>query len=286
MLFFIIAIIVLICGAIVAILNFVDDEKIYGLIWSGGTLIVCGILFSISCFRSVPVGHTGVVTVFGKVENYTLDSGAHFTAPWMNVVKMDNRVQKATVDLPCFSSDIQEVNVAYTINYQISKSDAMTLYSTVGKDYYDTVIAPGVAESVKVVTARYTAEQLVGMRDDLAKDIEVVLAEKMEQFNIVLCSTSIENMDFTDAFTNAVEAKQVAQQEKIRAKTESEQKIIEAEANAKARIIQAEAEAEVNRLINESMTENVLKNKFYNVWNGQLPNVMGDGTVITNIAGN
>lgn len=285
MLFFIGAIIVLVIGAIWAVYEFLDEEKEYGTVVAVATPIICAILLAISCFRSVPVGHTGVVTVFGKVKNYTLDSGAHFTAPWEKVVNMDNRVQKATVELPCFSADIQEVNVSYTLNYQISKADAMTLYSTVGKEYYETVVAPNVAESVKVVTARYTAEELVGMRNDLAAAIEVVLGEKMKQFNIEIRSTSIENMDFTDVFTNVVEAKQVAQQEKMRAQTEAEQKIIEAKANAEARLIQVEAEAEANRLINDSMTETVLKNKFYNVWNGQLPNVMGEGTVITNIAG-
>lgn len=227
-----------------------------------------------------------MVTVFGKVKDYTLDSGAHFTAPWEHVVNMDNRVQKGTVELSCFSSDIQEVNISYTLNYQISKSDAMTLYSTVGREYYETIITPNIAESVKLVTARYTAEELISMRNELALAIEEALSEKLNSFNIEIRSTSIENMDFTDVFTNAVEAKQVAQQEKIKAQTVAEQKVIEAKANAEVRLIQAEAEAEVNRLINESTTDNVLKSKFYNVWNGQLPQVMGEGTVITNVANN
>lgn len=199
---------------------------------------------------------------------------------------MDNRVQKGTVELSCFSSDIQEVNISYTLNYQISKSDAMTLYSTVGREYYETIITPNIAESVKLVTARYTAEELISMRNELALAIEEALSEKLNSFNIEIRSTSIENMDFTDVFTNAVEAKQVAQQEKIKAQTVAEQKVIEAKANAEVRLIQAEAEAEVNRLINESTTDNVLKSKFYNVWNGQLPQVMGEGTVITNVANN
>ena len=140
---------------------------------------VAVVLAALSCFNTVPVGHTGVVTTFGRVENYTLDSGAHIVAPWRTVVNMDNRVQKRNVQLPCFSSDIQEVNISYTVNYQIRKSDAMTLYSTVGVSYYDTVIAPNIAESVKVATARYTAEDLVGMRDSLAMEIEKILSDKL-----------------------------------------------------------------------------------------------------------
>ena len=96
------------------------------------TAIAVLALVLLGSIRTVPAGHTGVVTTFGRVEYYTLDSGAHLVAPWKRVIRMDNRVQKHTIELPCFSSDIQEVNVSYTVNYQISKADAMTLFSTVG----------------------------------------------------------------------------------------------------------------------------------------------------------
>ena len=78
-------------------------------------IVVAGCLF-LSCIQTVPTGHTGVVTTFGKVENTTLDSGVHFVLPWQKVVKMDNRVQKATVTLACFSSDIQEVKTVLDAN--------------------------------------------------------------------------------------------------------------------------------------------------------------------------
>ena len=215
--------------------------------------------------------------------------------PWQQVVKMDNRVQKQTVKLACFSSDIQEVNMAYTINYQIKKTNAMTLYSTVGVSYYDTVVAPNIAEAVKVATARYTAEELVGMRDELANAIEKILAEKLEQYNIEVVSTSIEDMDFTDAFTDAVEAKQVAQQNKLKAQTEAEQRVIEANAAAEVKKVQADAEAyevlaradaeaEANRKISESLTKDLINYNYAQSWDGKLPAIMSgsDGAVIVN----
>ena len=244
---------------------------------------------ALSAIQTVPTGHTGVVTTFGRVEEKTLDSGVHLVLPWQNVVKMDNRVQKETVDLACFSSDIQEVNLNYTINYQIKKSDAQTIYRTIGVDYYHTVIMPCITESVKVVTARYTAEQLVGKRNELAAAIEVDLSEKLLNYNIELVSTSIENMDFTAAFTDAVEAKQVAQQNKLRAETEAEQKVIEAKAAAEVRKVnadaeayevraKAEAEAEANRMISESLTQELINYTYAQSWNGELPTVLtGEG---------
>ena len=257
--------------------------------------VIAAALLALSCVTTVPTGHTGVVTTFGHVENYTLDAGVHMVKPWQQVVKMDNRVQKQTVKLACFSSDIQEVNMAYTINYQIRKADAMTLYSTVGVSYYDTVVAPNIAEAVKVATARYTAEELVGMRDELANAIELILSEKLEQYNIEVVSTSIEDMDFTDAFTDAVEAKQVAQQNKLKAQTEAEQRVIEANAAAEVKKVQAdaeayevlaraEAEAEANRKISDSLTRDLIDYNYAQSWDGKLPMMMSgsDGAVIVN----
>ena len=258
--------------------------------------VIAAALLVMSCVTTVPTGHTGVVTTFGHVENFTLDAGVHMVKPWQQVVKMDNRVQKQTVKLACFSSDIQEVNMSYTINYQIRKADAMTLYSTVGVSYYDTVVAPNIAESVKVATARYTAEELVGMRDELANAIELILSEKLEQYNIEVVSTSIEDMDFTDAFTDAVEAKQVAQQNKLKAQTEAEQRVIEANAAAEVKKVQAdaeayevlaraEAEAEANRKISESLTRDLIDYNYALRWDGKLPMMMSGsegGAVIVN----
>ena len=273
--------------------------------------ILAALFIWLGCIASVPTGHTGVVTTFGKVENETFDAGFNMKAPWQKVVVMDNRVQKANTTLSCFSSDIQEVTIAYTLNYQIDKSNAQEIYKNVGTAYYETVIVPNIAEAVKVVTARYTAEQLVGARDELAQAIDVVLSEGLAGYNIQVVSTAIEDMDFTDAFTNAVEAKQVAAQNKLQAEIEQSQKVMEQQAAAEMAIIQAEAasetakiqaeanaatakikaeadlevvkieadgveyagqkEAAANKAVSESLTEELLRYYYIQNWNGKLP---------------
>lgn len=212
-----------------------------------GAVLSLGVLAT-SMIATVPTGHTGVVTVFGKVEDQVLDAGFHVKAPWKEVINMDNRVQKATIDLQCFSSDIQEVECKYTLNYQIKKSNAQEIYKTVGIDYYDTVITPNVAESVKTIMAHYTAENLIGNRDELAANIEELLGTQLERYDIEVVSTAIEDMDFTAEFTAAVEAKQVAVQNKLRAQTEQEQKTMEATQAAERAKIEAEAQAEIARI--------------------------------------
>ena len=219
------------------------------------TILIAAVIIGFSCVASVPTGHTGVVTTFGRVEDYTLDAGIHFLAPWQNVIEMDNRVQKNTVELSCFSSDIQEVSVVYTLNYQINKATASNLYKTVGENYSDKVIAPNVVECVKVATAKYTAEELVNERSALAALIEEMLRECLLAQDIEVVNTAIEDMDFTDAFTNAVEAKQVAAQNKLKAETEQAQKTMEAENEAARAVIAAEAEAEKKRIAAEADAE-------------------------------
>lgn len=207
---------------------------------------ICGIIFPLSsCFATVPTGNTGIVTVFGRVEDITLDAGFHLVAPWVTVVNMDNRVQKATVKFDGFSKNLQEVRIVYTVNYQIRKADAMNLYKNVGNEYYDIAIAPTVLESVKTVVAQYEADQLIADRKGVAEAIEENLSEALDMYDIIVVSTSIEDMDFSDAFTNAAEAKEVAKQQAEQAKTEKEIAKTKAEAEAEVAKTKAEADAEV-----------------------------------------
>ena len=227
-----------------------------GLITVAVIALVIGIAAAGASFiRTVPTGHTGIVTTFGNVESYTFEAGVHATLPWKTVINMDNRNQKASIDLRCFSSDIQEVSVTYSLNYQIQKENAQDIYRTIGIRYFDTVITPRIQEAVKSVIAKYTAEQLLEMRAELSNEIKTILIEKLDTYNIEVLDTSLENLDFSDAFTNAVEAKQVAAQKSQQAKIEQEQALMEAEyakniaetkANADAAVAKIAAQAELD----------------------------------------
>ncbi len=274
--------------------------------------VVCllgGLFFmGCDCITTIPTGHTGIVTTFGKVEDYTYEAGVHTKAPWQQVVKMDNRIQKAAVEMYCFSSDIQEVSTIYTINYQIEKANAQNIYRTIGKDYYETIILPRIEESVKSMIAKYNAESLIASREQLSVEIRADLTEKLASYNVEVIDASIENLDFSDAFTNAVEAKQVAAQEKLKAEIQQEQANIEAKAAAERAVIAAQAEAEkavieaeaaaeaakkeadakayagekeaeANKKIADSLTDALIDYKNIEQWDGKLPTYMGgDGT--------
>lgn len=254
-------------------------------------------------FTTVPTGHTGVVTTFGRVENYVLDEGVHFKLPWQSVIKMDNRAQKETLTLQAFSSDIQQVDVIVSVNFSVDRETSQNLYRNVGAYYYDTVMSPRIQESVKAIFAKFSAENLVAERANLSTQIAELLSPEMKDYGIEIINVSIENIDFTDVFTDAVEAKQVAEQSKLQAQIEQEQKVMEAQkeaeraaisANAEAEVkkiqadadayavkIAAEAEAEANSKIADSITGELIEYQEIRQWDGKLPGIYsGDGSLV------
>jgi regulator of protease activity HflC (stomatin/prohibitin superfamily) len=260
-------------------------------------VIVC------SCTAIVPTGYTGILTTFGRVEDRTIASGINFIAPWQKVVKMDNRTQKVQLQTSAFSSDIQQVDITLSVNYCINQETAQKLYRTVGLNYYENLVYPRIQENVKSVFAQYSAEKLIESRDNLSDRIAESTASDMSAYGITIISISIEDIDFTDAFTSAVEAKQVAQQNALRAKTEQDQKTMEERAAAeRAKIaaqadadraviaanadlevvqIQAEAslyagqrEAEMNQRIAEALTPDLIRYYWIKQWDGELPSTV------------
>ena len=258
-----------------------------------GAVIIIFVLIATTCTVTVDTGNTAIVTTFGKVEDYTLEAGFHFKSPFQQIILMDNREQKTTFSTQAFSSDIQQVDITGSINYAINKSTAMTLFKEVGTNYFDKLINPRMMENTKAVFSKYTAENLVSAREELSVQIRDTLSKEMERYGITIISVSIENVDFTDAFTDAVEAKQVAAQKKLQAEIEQEQKTMETQQQAQRQKIEAEAEAEVkkiaadaeaysittkaeaeaqaNKQIAQSLTKELIEFTQVNQWNGELP---------------
>lgn len=265
-------------------------------------MALLALVIGTSCIVSIPTGYTGILTTFGKVESNTLDAGLRFKAPWQNVIKMDNRLQEMNIDLACFSSDIQEVDAAMSVGYRINQQNAMLIYKEIGRNYIDVVITPQVKEVVKSVIAHYTAASLIESRDRASAEIDEKLRDALSTYNIDLNYASITNIDFSDSFEAAVEAKVKAQQDKQKAEADADRARVEAKATADAAIIAANAEAEKNKIaadaelyaaekkaeanskLNASLTGNLLN--YYQItevdgkWDGKLPTYVGGDTMI------
>ena len=294
MIFFIFGIILMICALCFKIF-FKELKNIYLI-----PLALSIIFFILSCVGIVPTGYTGILTTFGAVSNRTVSAGINFKAPWQNIVKMDNRTQKVQIETSAFSSDIQQVDLILSINYCIDQTTAQNLYKTVGKNYYDNVMYPRILENTKSIFSQYTAENLIAKREVLSDNIANLTSNDLSSFGITVVSIAVEDIDFTDAFTTAVEAKQVAAQNKLTAETEQAQKTMEEQAAAERAIISANAKAEQNIIaanadlevtkikadadlyagqkeaekinaISSALTNNYISYENIHQWNGELP---------------
>jgi ribosomal protein L9 len=103
--------------------------------------------------------------------------------------------------------------------------------------------------------AKYSAEQLITQRGSVSIEIQTLLTEKTSGYGIIVDELNLTNFDFSAEFNAAIEAKQVAEQNKIKANTEKEQRVIEAEAAASEKTIAANAEAEARKAIAEAEAE-------------------------------
>lgn len=247
-------------------------------------LVVIVLAGLISTFGMVPAGKRGVKTRFSAVVG-TVNEGLYAKIPFIEGVhKMDVRVQKDEVEAGAASKDLQTVSSKMAINYNLSPDYVASIYKTVGTDYKVRLLDPAVQESVKAVTAKYTAEELITKRELVRDEIKTLLASKMQPYGIVIDQVNITNFDFSQSFNQAIEAKVTAEQSALAAKNKLEQVKFEAE----QRITTAKGEAEAIKIQAQAIQNQggaeYVNLKWVEKWNGQLPStVMGDSVPMINI---
>lgn len=274
-----------------------DEKKFIKWIVGGAIALIIGIIVLCNSLTVVPVGHTGVVLHFGATTSKTIDDGWHFKIPFVeSVVDISNKVMKSDVSANSTSKDLQAITCNISINYHLAAENSADMYKNVGLAYDDTLLQPAIQEAVKAVMARYSAEELITNRSAVGIEIGDEIRNKVTVYGIIIDEFNLTNFNFSEEFNAAIEAKQIAEQDKIKAETEKERRTIEAEAaaaektisakaeaeailakaeaEAKAISVKANAEAEANEKISKSLTKEVLTNKEIEKWDGVYPSVM------------
>ena len=266
--------------------------------------VVCAVLLALiivftSCTVVIDAGHTGVVSTFGRISTDVLQEGFHIKAPWQKVTKMDNRIVKLEVATEAFSSDLQTVSVNLAVNYRVDTAMSYSIIKNVGRSYEDVLVTPTVNEVLKSIIANYTAEKSIANRALISASIIEALNAKLNPSGIYVQDINIIDFDFSDTYIAAIEAKQVAEQQKLKAQIEQDQLTMEKSAQAERDIIAAQAalevskieaeaveyagqkEAAANKAISESITPELVEYYKIQRWNGELPRITGADTVIT-----
>lgn len=247
---------------------------------------VIAVILIASSFTIVPAGNTGVVLTLGKVSNTSFSEGFHLKIPFVQAVEnMSNKIQVYETPASAVSKDLQTVSSNIAVNYRLVSDKSANMYQNVGTDYQTVLITPVVQECMKSATAKYTAEQLITERQAVGDEVKSALDAKLNSYGIYIEKFNIVNFDFSAEFNNAIEAKQVAEQNLLKTETEqkqaitiaeaqAKQKVIAAEANANAILAEAQAQAEANRLIEASLSEKVIAYQQIDKWDGVMPKVV------------
>jgi prohibitin 2 len=234
----------------------------------------------------VPPGHVGVQVTLGKTNlDLALPEGTSFVNPISSVRNVNVQLQRAELENQnAGTKDMQQVHTDIVVNYRLTAAMVPTIYKEFGLNVADKVLAPAISEAFKTVTGQYTSEELITKREEVSGKILERLANKVQPFDITVSNISLVNFGFGKAYQDAIDAKMVATQSKLKA----EQDLQRIEVEAKSRIAQAEGEAKAIKIQAEAIQTNggaaYVQLQAIEKWNGQLPNtVLGNNVPFVNV---
>lgn len=251
----------------------------------------------------VEPGTVGVVVRLGAVKPSPLAEGVHFRWPIIErVEQMDTRLTAASATAASASKDLQTVQTQVTLQYSLSGDMAPATFQKIGirTVVSRTVVEPAIQESVKAVTAKHTAEELVTHRAEvkfeiqeaIQRFIEVTLEEKKLERALTIANVAITDFAFSQEFNNAIELKVRAEQEALQAKNEKVRRVTQAEAAAAEIKLAAEAEAYQIEFASKARADAIereakalkgnaelIQLRLAERWNGSLPSVTGGGAI-------
>jgi regulator of protease activity HflC (stomatin/prohibitin superfamily) len=233
-----------------------------------------------------------------------MTEGLNWKTPFIDTVDVMN-VQIQKYEAPsadASSKDMQIVKTGVTVNYRLNPAGVVAVRRELGVDDAEkhqlTVIGPQLKESIKAVTARYKADELLINRAKVRSEMQDLLQKKLDNVlpnAFAIVEFAITDFNFSATFNAAIEAKVEAEQSALRvqnqvaqagseaqkrvaaAKGEAEATRLKASADADATRLRASAEADAITIRAEAFKKNpdVLKLDFVRKWDGKLPLVIG-----------
>ena len=239
-----------------------------------GIAVLAVVLVAMSSYTTVGPGERGVLMTFGKVEPGVLNPGIHLKLPFVQTVKrMDVRIQKSEAQQTASSKDLQDVTTQVAVNWSIDPGDAEWVYQNLGDEraLVNKIIDPTIANAVKAVTATYNAENLIAKRNEIRGLIEKQITGSVAAYKIQVQGVNITNFRFSQQYTQAIEKKQVAQQRAQQAEYDLQRVKVEAE----QKVAEAQGQAQSQKLLQETLTPEIIRLNAVQKWNGVLPTVVG-----------
>jgi regulator of protease activity HflC (stomatin/prohibitin superfamily) len=261
----------------------------------GASVIVIFFMIVASCsITTVDTGHRGVKVRFGEVIGEGLPEGLYFVNPLTtHIQSMDTRILKWDSKTQAYTKDVQQADVGFVLNYRLDPSKAHIVFQQVGRDWSSKLVGQVVIEDIKREFGQHNAVDIIAQRDLAARAIEAHIKETLGRRDVVVTNFQLTNIDFTDQFEHAVEAKVVAQQKAIEEQNrtvqieeQAKQRVATARGNAEATVLQAKAEAESILIRARALEQNAKLVDWEAVqkWDGKLPTYMlGNSVPFVNV---
>ncbi len=275
-------------------------QRVQGLVTGSIVLVVIAILLTATGAGIVflQADQYGVVISAVQPNGYRLQPlspGLHWIIPFVESVKpysvarqtytMSSSPTEGQVvgddSIEARTKDGQQVYLDASVIYAIDPAKLIQLHITWQDRYQDNVLRPVVRAAIRDAVAQYGVEEIVStQRTQLEKDISDAIQQGLEANNLIMSDFLLRNIRFSDQYAQAVEQKQIAEQQALQAKLVVEQKkqeaeqarqvaqgqadatVIAAKGAADARVIQAQAEAQANQLLSQSLTPQLLQYQY------------------------
>ena len=250
-----------------------------GRLISIGIAVLVALILASGAFAQIGPGERGVLMTFGAVQPGVLDPGLHLKIPFMqSVAHMNVQVQNSQDIETAASLDLQNVSTTVATNWHILPGDAEWVYQHIGSEpqLIRKVIRPAISNAVKAVTAHFNAQDLIVERDQVRNQIEGQLRTALSPFRVVVDAVNITDFHFSRQFAAAIEEKQVAQQRALQAEYELQK----AKVVAQQRIVEATAQSQAQKLLQSTLTPQLIQQEAVSKWNGHLPQVVGGRGVL------
>ena len=267
-----------------------------------GVAIVLVVILTMLCSVRVPAGYVAVqYSLNGGVKDKVLTQGWHLISPTVKTTKYTVGIEQSYLtsdkrgdseddeSFTASSAEGKAIDIDLTFTYQYQPESVTKVFTQFkgqsGKEVRDSFIKPNIISWTKEVVARYNVADILGAEK---ANVNIALTEyiskKFAPYGITISNVSLINVGVDKKTREVINDKIAAQQKAETQKIENQTKVEKAEADAKAKLIEAEAEAKANELVQKSLTDGVLKQQYIEKWDGKLPTVQSNDSMILDIS--
>lgn len=192
----------------------------------------------------------------GLAKDNIYGPGFHIIAPWNKMYVFNVQEQKSEETMDVLDRNGLSVNIDITVRFFPIYNRIGYLYEGFMKDYANLLVIPEVRSTVRQVAGRYTAEEIYSTkRSEVEQAIIDEAGLKLKANNIEMKALLIRSINLPPDIKQAIESKLKQEQEALAYQFRLEKEKSEAERKR----IQAEGEARANKIINSSLTPQLLK---------------------------